>query len=81
MRSGWRGGLRTVLAGSLLFGGTIVASVIAESPPASAASVVQPIATGSTRAEKPVIAPAALSRSTRRFTAGADSPTSLPMTA
>ena len=45
------------------------------------ASVVQPMAAGSTRAEKPVIAPAARSRSTRRLTAGADSPTSLPITA
>jgi hypothetical protein len=45
------------------------------------ASVVQPIAAGSTRAEKPVIAPAARSRSTRRLTAGADRPTSAPMSA
>ena len=45
------------------------------------ASVVQPIAAGSTRAEKPVIAPAARSRSTRRLTAGAESPTSPPMSA
>jgi len=45
------------------------------------ASVVQPIAAGSTRAEKPVMAPAARSRSTRRLTAGADRPTSPPMRA
>ena len=37
--------------------------------------MVQPSAVGSTCAENPVIAPEARSRSTRRFTAGADSPT------
>ena len=38
-------------------------------------SVSQPRAAGSTRTVKPVMAPSARSRSTRRFTAGADSPT------
>ena len=33
MHTGWRGAVRTALARSLLFGGTIVASVIAASPP------------------------------------------------
>ena len=38
MKTGIRRGLRTALAGSLLFGGTVVASVIAGSLPASAAT-------------------------------------------
>src|SRR5580693_2399905 len=45
------------------------------------ASVVQPMAAGSTRAENPVMAPQARSRSTRRLTAGADSPTCAPTSA
>ena len=45
------------------------------------ASVVQPSAAGSTRAENPVMAPEARNRSTRRLTAGADRPTSVPITA
>ncbi len=45
------------------------------------ASVVQPSAAGSTRAVNPVIAPETRSRSTRRLTAGADRPTSAPITA
>jgi hypothetical protein len=45
------------------------------------ASVVQPSAAGSTLAVNPAIAPDARSRSTRRLTAGADRPTSSPITA
>lgn len=41
-----RRGLRTALAGSLLFGGTVVASVLAGSLPASAATVVEYVAAG-----------------------------------
>jgi arginine dihydrolase len=45
------------------------------------ASVVQPIAAGSTVAVNPLITPPARNRSTRRFTAGADSDTLDPMSA
>ena len=46
MKTGIRRGLRTALAGSLLFGGTLVASVIAGSLPASAATTVEYVAVG-----------------------------------
>ena len=46
MKTGIRRGLRTALAGSLLFGGTVVASVIAGSLPASAATTVEYVAVG-----------------------------------
>jgi len=46
MRTGWGGGLRAAMAGSLLFAGTVVSSAIAEPSPASAASVVQTITVG-----------------------------------
>lgn len=44
-------------------------------------SVSQPSAAGSTLTVKPVMAPVARSRSTRRLTAGADRPTIWPMSA
>jgi hypothetical protein len=43
--------------------------------------VLHPTAAGSTTAVKPRITPAARSRSTRRFTAGADSDTAAPISA
>ena len=46
MKTGFRRGLRTAVAGSLLCGGTLVASVLAGSPPASAAEVVATIPVG-----------------------------------
>ena len=46
MKTGIRRGLRTALAGSLLFGGTVVASVIAGSLPASATTTVASVAVG-----------------------------------
>ena len=46
MKAGIRRCLRTALAGSLLFGGTLVASVIAGSLPASAATSVEYVAAG-----------------------------------
>ena len=46
MKTGIRRGLRTALAGSLLFGGTVVASVIAGSLPASATTTVEYVAVG-----------------------------------
>ncbi len=46
MKTGIRRGLRTALAGSLLFGGTVVASVIAGSLPASATTSVEYVAVG-----------------------------------
>ncbi len=46
MKTGVRRGLRAALAGSLLFGGTVVASVIAGSLPASATTTVEYVAVG-----------------------------------
>ena len=45
------------------------------------ASVPQPSASGSTTAVNPRRMPVSRSRSTRRFTAGADRPTTLPISA
>ena len=46
MKTGIRRGLRTALAGSLLFGGTVVAAVIVGSLPASAVTTVEYVAVG-----------------------------------